>query len=353
MPSAPHTGPPGKPVDVSTLDPTFVAESNAAMILAITGVFHFLALIVVAMRLYTRACLIRAMGIDDWTMLAAVVVAVGQYAVWIIEVDHGLGRHQIVIPRDELIALKHAGFFQVLLNFCDLCLIKISIAFALMRLTRARWVSWALWCLIRFNIFTNVALAVLPVPIVWSLQMKMRTRIYIVGILSLGWVAVAIGLVKSVYQVNAATDTDSTFRQSIQFFGYLESQLGVIAASIPALKPLLNRCLGREDTSYGAGQSPATGYYARGGTNRTAKRSKPHSHIYVSSQTGADEFELHMRQSGRDKVGMTSTIYHEPGSQELVLHDDDSNKVPLRSPSNSKSIIMKRVEVVHVREKSR
>lgn len=39
-----------------------------------------------------------------------------------------------------------------------------------------------------FNIFTNVALAVLPVPIVWSLQMKMRTRIYIVGILSLGWV---------------------------------------------------------------------------------------------------------------------------------------------------------------------
>lgn len=66
-------GPPGKPVDVSKLDPAFVAESNAAMILAITGVFHFLALIVVALRLYTRSCMIRAIGKDDWVMLLAVV----------------------------------------------------------------------------------------------------------------------------------------------------------------------------------------------------------------------------------------------------------------------------------------
>ncbi|KAK6849070.1 hypothetical protein PG995_012903 [Apiospora arundinis] len=316
----PHMGPPGKPVDVSKLDPAFVAESNAAMILAITGVFHFLALIVVALRLYTRSCMIRAIGKDDWVMLLAVVIAVGQYAIWIIEVDHGLGRHQIVIPKGELIAVKHAGFFQVLLNFCDLCLIKISIAFALMRLTRARWVSWTLWCLIGFNIFTNVALAVLPVPIIWNLQMKTHTRMYIVGVLSLGWV-----------------------RQSIQFYGYLESQLGIIAASAPALKPLLNKCLGREDTTYGAGQSPSAGYYARSGTNRTAKGTKPYPHIYVSSQTEVDEFELHMRQNGgRDKVGTTSKIYHsqqDPGyanwSQELILHNNyhnNVNDVPQRSP---------------------
>ncbi|KAK8032330.1 hypothetical protein PG990_002064 [Apiospora arundinis] len=360
-----HMGPPGKPVDVSKLDPTFVAESNAAMILAITGVFHFLALIVVALRLYTRSCMIRAIGKDNWVMLLAVLIAVGQYAIWIIEVDHGLGRHQIVIPKGELIAVKHAGFFQVLLNFCNLCLIKISIAFALMRLTRARWVSWTLWCLIGFNIFTNVALAVLPVPIIWNLQMKTHTRMYIVGVLSLGWVAVAVGLVKSFHQVNAAAEKDGTFRQSIQFYGYLESQLGIITASAPALKPLLNKCLGREDTTYGAGQSPAAGYYARSGTNRTAKGTRPYPHIYVSSQTEVDEFELHMRQNGgRDKVGTTSKIYHsqqDPGyanwSQELILHNNyhnnnNGNDVPQRSPSSSKSVIMKRVEVVQVTDKS-
>ncbi|KAK8038334.1 hypothetical protein PG994_015101 [Apiospora phragmitis] len=239
------------------------------MILAITGVFHFLAIVVLASRTYTLAFIVGPIGQNDWTMLAAVAIAVGQYAIGVLEAQHGLGRHQIEIPMSDLLAIKHVGFFQVLLNFCDLALINISIAFALMSLTRARWVSWTLWCLIvfiiaytvmaalimvlrcqpvsgfwdstigakcypiklfvqfafintRLNIFTNVALATLPIPIIWSLKMKMGTRIHIVAILSLGWVAVAVGLVKSVHQVNAAKERESTFspsRQSIQVYG--------------------------------------------------------------------------------------------------------------------------------------
>ncbi|KAK8136139.1 hypothetical protein PG984_004079 [Apiospora sp. TS-2023a] len=400
MPSAPM-GPPGKPVDVAKLDPAFVAESNTAMIMAITGAFHFLALVVVALRTYTRAFMIRAIGRDDWTMLLAAGIAVGQYAIWIIEAQHGLGRHQKVIPMPELIAIKHAGFYQVLLNFCDLALIKMSIAFALMRLTKARWVSWTLWCLIvfiiaytimaalttflrcqpmagfwdqtiaakcypmklfvqfalintGFNIFTNVALATLPIPIIWSLQMKTSTRLYIVGILSLGWVAVAVGLVKSVHQVNAAKETDGTFYQSIQFYGYLESQLGIIAASAPALKPLLNKLLGREDTTYGAGASPAAGYYAKSSSGRSKhfNGTTRSSHIYVSSQTGVDQFEMHVRPHD-GSGGTQSNIYHD---KSRLVGDDHHhelnlarNQGPQRSPSGR---ILKKTEVVQVTETS-
>ena len=38
------------------------------------------------------------------------------------------------------------------------------------------------------NIITDVAFATLPVPIIWSLQMPKKTRIYLIGILSLGYV---------------------------------------------------------------------------------------------------------------------------------------------------------------------
>lgn len=38
-----------------------------------------------------------------------------------------------------------------------------------------------------FNIITDLILALLPVPIIWALQMKQRVRIYVIGILSLGY----------------------------------------------------------------------------------------------------------------------------------------------------------------------
>lgn len=95
-----------------------------------------------------------------------------------------------------------------------------------------------------FNIFTDVLFASFPIPIIWSLQMKRKLRIYLVGILSLGylWVldppflrpvsrmmianshifpgsAVAMGVVKAVYQIAFGKQSDKTFRQSVQFWG--------------------------------------------------------------------------------------------------------------------------------------
>lgn len=46
------------------------------------------------------------------------------------------------------------------------------------------------------TIFTDVLLALLPVPIVWKLQTNMRTKVALIGVLALGLVAVAAGAVK-------------------------------------------------------------------------------------------------------------------------------------------------------------
>ncbi|USP79006.1 hypothetical protein yc1106_06280 [Curvularia clavata] len=104
------------------------------------------------------------------------------------------------------------------------------------------------------NIFTDVCFATLPIPIIWSLQMSRMTRINLIGVLSLGYMyntsisvlskpakqddsAVALGIVKASYQVKK--DPDRTFAQHLNVFGFLQLNVGIIAACIPTLKPLL------------------------------------------------------------------------------------------------------------------
>lgn len=59
------------------------------------------------------------------------------------------------------------------------------------------------------NIFTDVCFAALPIPIIWRLQMKVRTRLYLVGVFGLGFIAVFIGVAKAVSQVKFRGDPDA------------------------------------------------------------------------------------------------------------------------------------------------
>lgn len=38
-----------------------------------------------------------------------------------------------------------------------------------------------------FNITTDVFFATIPIPMIWGLQMKRRVRLYLIGVLSLGY----------------------------------------------------------------------------------------------------------------------------------------------------------------------
>ena len=55
------------------LDPTYVAENVLARWLGITGTFTVLATIIVLMRIYIRAWMVKSFGYDDWFMVVAMV----------------------------------------------------------------------------------------------------------------------------------------------------------------------------------------------------------------------------------------------------------------------------------------
>ncbi|KXH29034.1 hypothetical protein CSIM01_02103 [Colletotrichum simmondsii] len=223
------------------LNPAWAAESNTARIIAVVTVFHLLAQLSVALRLYARVWVIKAPGWDD------AICAWGGWISFMIQAQYGLGKHLSTIDKKyDYVVFNHVAFWQSIISAAGaLMFLKISIALSLLRLSKTGWYKWALWSTIGFwdrnttpppkckdgnninlfgiintgfNIFTDVVLATLPVPIIWNLQMKRRLRLYAIGILSLGYL-------------------------SIQLWGFLQLQVGIIAACAPALKPLVNKLL--------------------------------------------------------------------------------------------------------------
>ncbi|TEA18667.1 Satratoxin biosynthesis SC1 cluster protein 4 [Colletotrichum sidae] len=366
------------PPSTSDIDPVWAAESNTAMILGVTGGFHALALLFVALRVYTRMAVVKVMGRDDYVMVASVLCAVAGMTIFCVQSFHGLGRHTLVIPEASMVVMRRSSFFQsIISSIAGLALLKVSIGLSLLRLSRSVWYSRSLWALIvfvsaysfmawmtffmfcqplegywdksikpkcypitlfirfglintAFNIFTDVCFATLPVTIIWTLQMKLRTRIYLIVVPSLGYFAVAMGVIKSIYQIAYGKDMDKTFYQSIQFWEFLQLNLGIVAACAPSLKPLVGHAL---KISSGGDRYHGELYENRrptGGTDTSMRRRG----YRVRDSHRAGGYEMRDRpfagsppESRRVAVGQASRgVYDEDGrgsgSEELILRDD-------------------------------
>ncbi|KAH7148439.1 hypothetical protein EDB81DRAFT_463435 [Dactylonectria macrodidyma] len=360
------------------IDPVWAAQSNTGRILGITSTFHFLALACVGLRLYVRLGMVKAAGRDDWTMVASGICAFVGWLIFVLQSFHGLGRHRATIEELDYIEFQKVGFWQSIISAtCAMALLKISIALNLLRLSQSKWYFWSLWTSIvfvvaysfmgmmtfflhcqpmaahwdtrildgkcypiglfvkfslintSFNIFTDVLFATFPVPIIWTLQMKLRTRLYLIGILSLGYLAVVMGILKAVFQIAFSTDLDKTFNQWIQFWGFLQLNLGMIAACAPSLKPLVSKALKLSsyynstpygNRSYGAHSRRLTG----GGRNGNA-----------SNFSRNNDFELGDRRlegegATTGDTGVTTTFYkndssdigRRSGSEEMILGEN-------------------------------
>jgi hypothetical protein len=302
------------------LTPEQQAESNFPRILAISSVFNVAAITSIVVRLYTRIVIVKSASRDDLVMVLAGLGALGGLICFALQGEHGLGRHFQAIAPDDFSELLKLNFVQsVVSHIVALGLLKISLSLSLLRLSRSRWYTWSLWALIvfvtcytvmacftlffhcdriegnwspspeikcysielfiefgvtntAFNIATDIASATLPIPIIWGLKMKRRTRIYLVGILSLGYLAVAAGVVKAVHQLNFSgfgVEMDLQFEQQVQVWGFLQLNLAIIAACVPTLKPLLGHTL--QNSSTGKNCCEDYGIYSRNTSSRRAQ----------------------------------------------------------------------------------
>ncbi|KAM7200780.1 hypothetical protein V8F33_003711 [Rhypophila sp. PSN 637] len=311
-------------------NPETAGESNVGRILGLGITFHALALVAFGLRMYTRSVFVKSFGKDDLVMCLCMVGLTGGGMVTVaVATAHGLGRHVFTLSEEDVIIYGITVFLQAIFTtVTSLCLLKLSVGFSLLRLSGPmnRWWTRIIWGLMIFiclymveswisilafcdpiaaqwdrkllktakcwpahvfrvfpllntgcNMFTDICFATLPVPIIWRLRMKRRTRLYLIGVFSLGYLAVFIGVAKTVSQVRFRGDPDAVFHNWTQTLGFLQQNVGVVAACAPTLRPLLGRWLKISDTteggpygdSYGNNGSKRTRVNA---TNRTAER---------------------------------------------------------------------------------
>ncbi|KAF2274319.1 uncharacterized protein EI97DRAFT_125978 [Westerdykella ornata] len=111
-----------------------------------------------------------------------------------------------------------------------------------------------------FNIVTDVLFATIPVPLIWRLQLNLRTKFTLIGILSLGLFACVAAIIKAVQQWDVLNDPDWTVKDSFNIWNYIELTVGIIAASLPSLKPLFVSILDTARAITSGGRTKATGY---------------------------------------------------------------------------------------------
>ena len=93
------------------------------------------------------------------------------------------------------------------------------------------------------NIVTDVLFAVLPIPVILKLQVNKRTKASLIVVLSLGFTACVAGILKARLQVKLFDMPDQGFENWFNIWYMLELCFGILAASLPTLKPLFSAVL--------------------------------------------------------------------------------------------------------------
>ncbi|KAF4620180.1 hypothetical protein G7Y89_g14640 [Cudoniella acicularis] len=255
-----------QPPDPAPVDLT----SHGKTILGITGFFTVFATTVVILRMYVRAVILKKLGADDYVMIFASLCSVSAFVFFVSEVNLGVGEH---IENPHLIAnyteVLHWTYHHGWIIVVGISSVKISIGFFLLRLVQKKWfkrciVAWIVFlvvftlaCLgtlifqcipieaawdfsLRFdpdskcynltvfrsiglfngaiNIFTDFLFASLPIPVILSLKINMRTKLSLICILGLGYFACVSSIIKEVVLSNFFKNNDSFFNNAFNIW---------------------------------------------------------------------------------------------------------------------------------------
>ncbi|KAK7458533.1 hypothetical protein Landi51_01356 [Colletotrichum acutatum] len=190
------------------------------------------------------------------------------------------------------------------------------------------------------NILTDLLFGIaIPAPMLWGLNVPQRVRISLMMVLGLGVFACAAACAKVYYIVTSYGKAfDPTWdSRDIQMWTVIEANVGIIAGSLPTLRPLFKDFLG---SIYGKGSKAPTAeaYYGRS-TMRSGSNWQTLSNTQWPVKPGEDRGEKfsrqHMDRAGNDyeleayatRPMGTTTVATGTGGEDSDMSED---KIELR-----------------------
>ncbi|KAK6338368.1 hypothetical protein TWF730_002432 [Orbilia blumenaviensis] len=276
----------------SLASPSENGGNHGPTVSATTIVFLVLAFISVALRIIARGFIARRMRIDDYLVLVAFVLSFGMCLSIIQGVNYGFGRHSSAIPYAMALEKQKYQYAFTLLFNPAIAMTKVSIlAFYLLvfkvqkHFRRFCWITMAvvisaglaLTLLLAFrcspiglvfdpesnrqpfegcigtvriyfasapvNILEDLAIIVLPIPVLTSLRLPTRQKAILLVVFSLGLFDIVVGIIRIHYfQLTESQALDFDYNAAYSFmWAAIEVNVGIVCASIPMTKPLISR----------------------------------------------------------------------------------------------------------------
>lgn len=275
-------------------------ENRGPELLYVCAVMVSLAFVSTVLRVYVRLGIVKAFGIDDWFMVAATLTHIMFATCAIGGIHYGTGRHMTDLdPEDAMKAMRYWWLCYV--AYClTMISAKISIGYFLLRLTVHRIHVWIIWTVMSLTVLTGavfffvtlfqcnpishfwnqvigakgscinveiiIALTylygtisaicdftfgILPIFLVWNLNMRKTVKIALVPILSMACIASSAVLVRMAYVKDFRNPDFLYATVDIAIWSDTEQGLAITAGSLATLRPLF-RMLTSKLGSYGA-----------------------------------------------------------------------------------------------------
>ncbi|GKZ70862.1 hypothetical protein AnigIFM60653_000072 [Aspergillus niger] len=244
--------------------------SQAPQILAATSITTAFALLTVLARMYVRVFFIRNVGLDDYIMVLTMALSLAGFAVIIPEVIYGAGRHTVYVENTASIA-THLNFATQGIYMWAIGLVKISIGLFLLRFAPRRgykifiWVVIVIMLLYTMICFLTLMFECKDIRTIWDENVKSQcftstqllelsytntglnilTDIIFAILPAIMLRACAAAIVKLSVLPNYGRTGDLLWDYStLTIWVVVESNMGIIAGSLPTLKPLFKQILG-------------------------------------------------------------------------------------------------------------
>lgn len=267
---------------------TTLSTSRGRGALAVSTVFTCLATLLVLVRIYTRAVMVKQMGSDDYAILIALAFSWAFFGLFVGEVYHGMGEHFKLIP-EQIYKIQMICFWaSVPIYQTSLLTTKMSIllqyrrVFSTPRMRLAcslligflavygTWTVVSAWAncvpLAKFwdpsvpgfcfdkkalwfsnsaiHILTDLLILIYPMPVLKSLQLPRRQKIALMGVFALGGFVMITSILRLKSLLTISNSNDPTYDNvGAAEWSAIECNVAIICACLPSTRAVLSQLL--------------------------------------------------------------------------------------------------------------
>ncbi|PVH68237.1 putative integral membrane protein [Cadophora sp. DSE1049] len=294
--------------------------SKGTEVVVTSFVFLAIATVAVVIRLIARIGYLKNGGRDEIAIVVALLACIALIIATFSQVKHGLGKHFSEVGAQEFSEMLKCLWVAILFYNIALTSVKISIVLQYLRIFIGRTMRVSCWVTLiivalygvevlitaiftcfpvsvfwtggegkcinkKFlwffnaasNILTDLIILGLPMPVLSTLKLPVKQKVGVIFVFAIGGFVCLVSVLRlhSLYIVSVSTDITWDNTQAA-VWSIIEVTVGIICASMPAMKPVISRLFPRLLSSNRSHQptmlSQGRSYNFRSAFNHTAVR---------------------------------------------------------------------------------